>query len=369
MITCKTQSTSRRTAATFLVALGLFALACLCPAWGEDKKKGVLERLRDRDRDREHKFGDCRLSGPYHYHNLTVYLVLGEDRVKAGVALTLHEALAQKKIHIYETETVHQLAVENICPDAEIFIQSGDIVKGGKQDRTIGIDILLPPQSGRILVPSMCVEEERWGQRGQEPAGSFSLSTERLPSRELRLALAAAAGRHSKEIQKQVWSHIGDLQKQLGGALKVEVRARESGTSLQLTLENARVKASIEKYQQHFQRLVEEKKDAIGYVFAINGKIVGAEVYGSHALFKKLWPGLLKANAVEAVADVQLLHKPVTADSVIAFLTRAEKGKEGEKGGVGRVSVQVRGTDTTVFVEARDGDRKGVWIHRSYLAR
>ena len=43
----------------------------------------------------------------------------------------------------------------------------------------------------------------------------------------------------------------------------------------------------------------------IGYVFAINGKVNSADIYGSNVLFKKLWPKLLKANAIEAIAELQ----------------------------------------------------------------
>jgi hypothetical protein len=43
----------------------------------------------------------------------------------------------------------------------------------------------------------------------------------------------------------------------------------------------------------------------IGYGFAINGKINSADVYASHELFLKLWPKLLNASSVEAVADEQ----------------------------------------------------------------
>ena len=39
-----------------------------------------------------------------------------------------------------------------------MFIQSGDIVKGGKQDRILSVSIMIPPLSGRILIEAFCVE-------------------------------------------------------------------------------------------------------------------------------------------------------------------------------------------------------------------
>ena len=74
---------------------------------------------------------DYRISGPYTHENLSLYLFHGEDRVSGKTFLTLQEALEQKKAIVHETDTVSQLFIENLSPDAELFIQSGEIVKGG----------------------------------------------------------------------------------------------------------------------------------------------------------------------------------------------------------------------------------------------
>src|SRR6516225_2342499 len=77
--------------------------------------------------------GDLKFSGPCIQENLTIFLILGEDRIKGRDFLTLQEAIEQKKIVVHETANVNELAVENISPSQEIFVQSGDLVKGGKQ--------------------------------------------------------------------------------------------------------------------------------------------------------------------------------------------------------------------------------------------
>src|SRR5204862_2923768 len=58
-------------------------------------------------------------------------------------------------------------------------IQSGDIVKGGKQDRAIAFDLLLPPKSGLVSVGSFCCEAGRWTKRGEEEATRFAESNAR----------------------------------------------------------------------------------------------------------------------------------------------------------------------------------------------
>src|SRR5690349_8214729 len=78
--------------------------------------------------------GDYRLSGPYTQDNLSIFLIHGAKRPSVKTFLTLQEALDQKKVVVYETGNVNELAVENFASE-DVYIQSGDIVKGGRQDR------------------------------------------------------------------------------------------------------------------------------------------------------------------------------------------------------------------------------------------
>src|SRR5262245_42887743 len=116
---------------------------------------------------------DLKFSGPYTHENLTIFLILGEDRIKDRDFLTLQEAIEQKKIVVHETANVNELAVENVSPSQEIFIQSGDLVKGGKQDRLLVFDLIVQPQSGRVPLAAFCVEAGRWQQRGSESKEVF----------------------------------------------------------------------------------------------------------------------------------------------------------------------------------------------------
>ena len=51
--------------------------------------------------------------------------------------------MEQKKVVVYETQQVNELTGENLSTES-VFIQDGDLVKGGVQDR-----IIVPPKSGR----------------------------------------------------------------------------------------------------------------------------------------------------------------------------------------------------------------------------
>src|ERR1700735_76246 len=109
---------------------------------------------------------DYRLSDPVVYGNLAIYFVHGKSRT-GPVPLALQEAMAKQVIAVRETGRVNDLQVEN-TGDEEIFIQSGDIVKGGQQDRVLSVSLVLPPHSGATSIPSFCVESGRWSARGSE---------------------------------------------------------------------------------------------------------------------------------------------------------------------------------------------------------
>src|SRR5262245_33725013 len=91
-----------------------------------------------------------RLSGPYTHENLSIYLIHGSNRTNRSF-LTLQEALEQHKLVVYETKDVNELAVENVSTE-EVYIQSGEIVKGGQQDRTLTDDLIIPAHSGRMPI-------------------------------------------------------------------------------------------------------------------------------------------------------------------------------------------------------------------------
>src|SRR5207244_3702381 len=135
--------------------------------------------------------GEYRLTGPLASENLAVYFIHGNSSAEP-VPLTLQEAMAKDRVRVYETGNVNELAVENQGDEA-VFIQAGDIVKGGKQDRSLTVSLLLPPHSERIPIASFCVEPGRWSQRGREDVQRFSSAAAAMPSLEAKLAMKAPA--------------------------------------------------------------------------------------------------------------------------------------------------------------------------------
>src|SRR6185436_19044199 len=81
------------------------------------------------------------ISGPYVHENLAVYFVHGAS-APGPVPLTLQEALAKGSVQVIETGRVNELEIENTGAE-QVFIQAGDIVKGGKQDRVLTVSFML----------------------------------------------------------------------------------------------------------------------------------------------------------------------------------------------------------------------------------
>src|SRR5215207_5925556 len=279
----------------------------------------VINALAQKSTTTQQDATNYRLSGPYTHKNLTVFLVHGKDLTNRTF-LTLQEALAQKKVKVYETKDVNELAIRNLS-NQDIYVQSGDIVRGGDQDRMISIDFIVPPRSGRMPIAAFCVESGRWNKRGNEESASFSSSENMIATKDLKLAAKR------ENSQQAVWENVKVAQEKLSANGGGSVQAPASTSSFELSVENGKVKETTAAYIRTLYGIMQNKPDVIGYVFAINGHVNSADVYASRALFAKLWPKLLKASAVEAVAELNkdVEAKPVVSETVHTFLAESEK--------------------------------------------
>ena len=307
--------------------------------------------------------GEYHLSGPYTHKNLSIFLVHGKSQIKATKFLTLQEALVQRKVVVYETKSVNELSIQNFS-DEDVYVQSGDIVKGGQQDRMIGVDLIVPPRSGKMPISAFCVEHGRWSGRGNERAAVFSSSSDVATTRELKLAAKRSTS------QGEVWRSVSVAQGKLSRNVGSRVNSPVSESSLQLAVENKRVQETADSYIKALSAIANDSNDVIGYVFAINGKVNSADIYGSNVLFKKLWPKLLKANAMEAIAELQDgKFKPASTDNVQGFLVESERAKGSAKDVNARVNLMTREDEENILFETRDKQQQGAWIHRNYIKK
>jgi hypothetical protein len=268
------------------------------------------------------------LTGAHTHKNLSVYLIHNKAQVKKAEYIPLEEALEKGIVRVNETGDVNRLTAENLSPQYHVFIQSGDIVKGGKQDRTIGQDVVLAPKSGKVPLNAFCVEQGRWRPRGKERVQQFSSSKKRLSSKELKIAAKKA------KSQGEVWKAVEKEQEKLGRKLGKSVKSRASDTSLQLTLEDKDLQKESKAYVQAIAPKGLATNDVVGYAYAINGQFNTADIYESNELFKKMWVKALEAAAYEAVAAPEPA-KPLGQAPGTAYIgeqiNNAVKGKIGDR--------------------------------------
>lgn len=271
----------------------------------------------------EARYGDYRITGPYTHDNLAVFLIHGKDQVAAENLVTLGDALEQKKAIMHETGNVGELAIENVS-DEFIFIHSGDIVKGGRQDRTIPVDVVIHPASGKLPVRSFCVERGRWSQRGDESVTEFSVSDKQLATKELKVAAKV------EQSQGAVWNEVGEVYIRGGQAADFDLRQISSEMSLQRGLEHESIQEMVKPYVDAVSAEISRADDVVGFAFAINGEINSADIYRSRALFEKLSPKLVEACATEAVimAREDSVSSNPTSEDIARWLTDAAKGDE-----------------------------------------
>jgi len=314
------------------------------------------------DKSSESVTNDVSGESLYTHKNLTIFLIRGENKVMRDY-LTLEEAMVQKKITLHETGSVGELSVDNISLDY-VFIMAGDIVKGGRQDRTMGEDIVLAPGDEKVPLKSFCVEQSRWGSRGEESAVYFSTSDKYLNNRALKYSI------REEKSQHRVWEEVEGYQERVSKKMKEEVRSRTSPSSLQLTLENEKIKSSISEYMDTLQLAFEGKNDILGFVFFINGKISTVETFGHATLFKKLQKKLLEAAASEALEqyDEKLNFTAPTLDMFHTFIEKAEQGIETSRRTSTHLMEFTKKTDISIIIRSVNTDASKAALHTSIYA-
>ncbi len=307
------------------------------------------------------------INDPQTEQNLSLFILTGKEMVSGKSYNTLSEAMNTKQVIVNETGSVNELSIDNNSDDY-VFIHSGDIVKGGKQDRTISYDIIIPPKTKDVPLESFCVEQGRWQQRAGETVASFSSNTKMLSSRDLKLA--------AKHVNSQglVWSKVSEQNAILNEKLSarngydIDITENESNSSLQLALESEELVKSKDSIYEKFKDLI-NTPDAIGYAYAINGEIYAVEVYNNKQLFNDLWDKILESVIVEAISKEGEEVAPEKNKKEV--LTYMEEVKANDK----KTSKKLNSITKFNTIENKNGNivfstedlKKQNWIHKSYM--
>lgn len=297
-------------------------------------------------------YGELSISQPHTYKNMTLFVIFRTTAETSEDFITLEEGLAQEMVVVSEKEEaeVETVQVENLS-DKPLFIQAGDTLKGGKQDRIIRVSLVIPPRSGKVDVPSLCVEAGRW--TGQ---AAFIVTGNRVISNNMRIAL-------QKGEQGQVWEEVAKFKLEASQIIGDVSKT----SSLNEEMDDEKMKQAYAEYEKAFAKLLDRYPQAVGLAYALNGKIYTIELFQANGLFKKAYPKLLKAYASEAVVNPAHTEiKTVTNDDVKNFLAEMEKGELKKQDIKDNRIIQLENDRGITFAVKDKLDRV---IHRQYVQK
>jgi hypothetical protein len=206
---------------------------------------------------------------------------------------------------------VNRLVLTNNS-DRPLILLAGEIVTGGKQDRVVGKDRIVPAKSDPIDLGVFCVEPHRWTETSAHFGGlGFAMAQ---PSVRLR-AMA-------NKDQQAVWNEVAKSRASVAAGVPAPAgRALQATSSYAATMENSAVRQRVDAVaapiERSYEKLMGELRaqKAVGAVVAVNGEIVWADLFASVSLLEKYWPKLIRSYAAEAVAARAPWVKPATAIS------------------------------------------------------
>jgi len=232
----------------------------------------------------------------YLYGNLQVYPIRANqtfvtEHRQVGQYMTLKEALEKKKVVITEKGSgrsdgeVNSLMIENISSEP-VMILSGEVVQGGKQDRMIAQDVVINPKSGKKEIAVYCVEHGRWDAKKD---GMAFKEYSQVSSNEVRKAGAV------NKNQGDVWNKVAET--------NTKNNTNTSTGTLTALNNSSTFKTSIDQYKNYFQSKLVNEPDVIGLVAVSGDKVIGCDMFASHALFANHYPNLINSYSAEAITS------------------------------------------------------------------
>ena len=270
-----------------------------------------------------------RLASPVTYQNLTIFPVVSGQDSDTTDFVTLDQGLASGDVVVSELGNYMRRTRDGEIPPVSsrgpqvnqlvlinrgkkpLLLLAGEVVSGGKQDRIIGKDRIVPIGAAPLALDVFCVEHGRWtGASEQFSAGNAMV----YPSVRNEAAV--------NNSQVQVWSavrgeakNVGNVPSVAAGAPPPVITTRElsdtvasSGSqSYQKIYNGSRIGSSVEgvaeEISRRFSRATSGLKGErpVGVVVAFGDEVAWSDIFASSELFNAYWPKLLRSYVVEAM--------------------------------------------------------------------
>jgi len=343
--------------------------------------------------------GEWRLLDPVTYQNLTVFPVVAASSHDTSGFLTLDEGLATGDVVVREQgpqgmarnrdgrdgilrpayptgASVNQLVLINRSK-RPLLLLAGELVSGGKQDRIIGKDRLVPAGAEPLPLDVFCVEHGRWS------AGAAFTDAKTIVHPSVREQAAL------ERDQGKVWSAVrsGTTAEALSEfSAAAPAPAALAAPTIALTIEED---APTESYQKIYEsRTVSHSADTyveeidrrfsratsglkgehvVGVVVAYGREVAWSDIFASGDLFHAYWNKLLRSYVVEALARPGY-RQVASRDDAEGFLSRPSgRVLEDTEPGVYRWRQTNEGRLSLIELDALDP--KILTLHRLLIRR
>jgi len=294
--------------------------------------------------------------------NLTIFPIVTTSSHDTSMFITLDEGLRSGEVVVTEAGNVRGLVrrptpTRPIDGSAQVntlvlvnnskhplLLLAGEIVTGGKQDRVIGKDRIVPPQSEPIDLGVFCVEPGRWVAHSDKFGGYSNLAQ---PS--------VRANAMGKKDQQEVWNSVRTSQAMVIQNVPAAAPEVNETTSYAGAMGGANVKREMDKItaplERDYRNVIHDLRDrnAVGVVVAVNGEILWTDIFASTDLLDRYWQKLVRSYAAEALTQASQ-HGKVTEAEAQAFVDQMQGRHETADTEPGLYRhVEITGDDYKVF--------------------
>jgi hypothetical protein len=221
----------------------------------------------------------------YTFQNLRLYPIRAkagfrQETANLGYYVSLQDAISSDKVLITESSrggTVNTLLVRNLSEDT-LFIMAGEILQGGKQDRVVARDMLIPPNSGRLNLPVYCVERGRWEYKGNENDQKFK-TYYGVANEHLRDLI------DHKKSQGDIWKEVSKSNQRDGVQSYTDAYTAH--------VNNRTFREREQEYANFFANVFKDDADVIGVVAVTGNQVIGCDMFVANRLFLREYPSLI----------------------------------------------------------------------------
>jgi ARG/rhodanese/phosphatase superfamily protein len=374
-----------------IITLGGLALIRPEPAFESNAQPAPMPALQPIPQPKPE--ADWRLLDPVTYENISVFPVVASYGQDTTAFLTLEEGLATGEVVVSERSyeemvrgrdgrpiyipqttgaSVNQLVLLNRSK-RPLLLLAGELVSGGKQDRVIGKDRIVPVGAPPLPLDVFCVEHGRWTGSSQFAAALTIVH----PSVRERAAV--------DQVQTEVWDAVrsGTTSKLAApeapapqiseSRLQAAIAGNAHTEAYEKIYQSSAVGVSIDGFVAEVQRRFANATSGlkgervVGVVIAYGGEVAWSDIFASGDLFDHYWHKLLRSYAVEALAR-PTVRAVASRESASEFLRRLN-GRETQETepGVYRWSEITEGRLAEIELEALQP--KQMKLHRLLLHR